>query len=44
MALILIITIFILLGFLVFIKPTIGLGIILLSTLFLPEVQFGAVL
>src|SRR3989339_1481992 len=43
MALILIITIFILLGFLVFIKPTIGLGIILLSTLFLPEVQFGAV-
>ncbi|MBI5779211.1 MAG: O-antigen ligase family protein [Planctomycetes bacterium] len=43
MMLILIITIFILLGFLVFIKPTLGLMIILLSTLFLPEVQFGAV-
>ncbi|MFH0889244.1 MAG: O-antigen ligase family protein [Planctomycetota bacterium] len=43
MTLILIITVFILLGFLVFIKPTFGLGIILLSTLFLPEVQFSAV-
>jgi len=44
MALILIIIIFILLGFVVFIKPTLGLGIILLSTLFLPEVQLGGVM
>ena len=43
MEIILIITLCILLGFLVFIKPTLGLGIILLSTLFLPEVQFGTV-
>jgi len=43
MEIILIITLCILLGFLVFIKPTLGLGIVLLSTLFLPEMQFGAV-
>lgn len=43
MTLILIVTVGILLGFLVFIRPTLGLGIILLTTLFLPEVPFGAI-
>ncbi|MEK7309532.1 MAG: O-antigen ligase family protein [Planctomycetota bacterium] len=33
----------ILVGFLIFIRPALGLGIILLSALFLPEIEFGSV-
>ncbi|MEW6027612.1 MAG: O-antigen ligase family protein [Planctomycetota bacterium] len=43
MELVLIIAIGILLGFIVFIHPTIGLTIILFCTLFFPEIEVGAV-